>query len=123
MHGMRGLTIVVAQAAPERFRTALSICAANAALGGRSRIFLESAAVALLRTPIHAPDDEAHAAAGLPRLATLLDEAIGLGVEVIACQTGLQLTGADARDLHPAAAFGGLVSLLQGLGEDRLTIA
>ncbi|WP_156678381.1 DsrE family protein [Sphingomonas profundi] len=119
---MRGLTIIVADAAPERFRTALSIAAAQAALGGGARLFLQGAAVALLRGG-EVPGDAAHAAAGLPALALLLEEALALGVTLVACQSGLHLAGLDAASLDPRIEQGGLVSLLQGLGDDRLLCA
>ena len=48
MPGMRGLTILVAAADPERFHAALSLAAAQAALGGRARLHLQGEAVALL---------------------------------------------------------------------------
>jgi predicted peroxiredoxin len=120
---VRGLTIVLGEPLPERFRTALTLAAANAALGGRTRLFCQSEAVALLRPPIVGPADEAHAAAGLPVLAALFEEALGLGVEVIACQSGLALTGIGAGALDRRIGFGGPVSLLQTLGEDRLVMA
>ncbi len=116
---MRGLTIILAEAAPERFRTALSIAAAHAALGGGARLFLQAEAVALL-APMAAPGDAAHAAVGLPTLATLLDESLGLGVAIVACQSGLHLTGVAADALDPRVQFGGLVSVMQDLGDDRL---
>ncbi len=117
---MRGLTIVVAAAEPIRFRTALELAAATAALGGHARLFLQGGAVALLRPPIVDAGDAAHAASGLPTLAALLEEALGLGVEIVACQSGLQLTAIDAGALDGRIGFGGLVSLLGELGEDRL---
>ena len=119
---LRGLTIVVAEAAPARFRVALTMAAAQAALGGAAHIFLESAAVALLKPPIVAPDDAAHAAAGLPTLATLLDEAIALGVGVTACQSGLALCGVSAGELRAGVAFGGMVSIIAAIAEDRLVV-
>lgn len=117
---VRGLTIIVAAPAPERFRTALSIAAAHAALGGRVRVFCQGEAVAVLRLPIRGSRDDAHGDAGLPVLSTLFEEALGLGVVVIACQSGLQLTATDPASLDRRIGFGGLVGLLQGLGEDRL---
>lgn len=116
---VRGLTIIVADASPERFRAALETAAAQAALGGRARLFCQGTAVRLLHAPAPSVDDS-HEAAGLPTLALLFEESLGVGVEIIACQTGLHLTGTDARMLDSRIRFGGLVSLLQDLGEDRL---
>lgn len=117
---MRGLTIIVADPSSERFRTALSIAAAQAALGGRAHIFCQGEAVAVLRAPIVGTQDDRHTQCGLPPLAMLLDDAIGLGVTITACQSGLTLRYMRAEDLDPRISFGGLVSVLQALGDDRL---
>lgn len=120
LQALRGLTIVVAEAAPERFRAALTLVAANAALGGRARLFCQGDAVALLRAPMRGEADARHAAAGLPTLAELFQEALGLGVEIVACQSGLHLAGIDAAALDGRIAFGGPVSVIQTLEDDRL---
>jgi predicted peroxiredoxin len=120
---VRGLTIVVAEPAPERLRAALTLAMANAALGGQARVFCQGPAVALLAPPMTAPHDVDHVAAGLPTLAEMIEEGFGLGVELIACQSGLHLMGVDASTLDPRISFGGPVSVLQTLGEDRLLIA
>ena len=86
---------------------------------GRARVFCQGDAVAAL-APLRDPHDAGHAAAGLPTLAELFEEALGLGVEVIACQSGLALTAIDADTLDPRVGFGGPVSILQTLGDDRL---
>ena len=119
---MRGLTIVVADAAPERFRTALSLATATAALGGRARLFLQGEAVDLLRPPIAGPADAAHVAAGLPTLAVCYRDALDLGVRFIACQSGLALTGACPTDHDPATDYAGMVSIMADLGDDRLVV-
>ena len=56
-------------------------------------------------------------------LAEMIEEGFDLGVALIACQSGLHLMGVDASTLDPRIAFGGPVSLLQTLDEDRLLIA
>jgi len=115
---MRGLTVVVTR--PEGLRSALEMAAAQAALNGRARLFAQGPAVAGLALPMHAPHDEDYVAAGLPTLHALFEEALGLGVETIACQSGMQLMGVHMLLLDPRIEVGGLVSLLQTLGEDRL---
>jgi predicted peroxiredoxin len=117
---LRGLTVVVAE--PHRLRVALEMAAATAALGGAARVFCQGEAVMAL-APLRNARDLDHAAAGLPTLAGLFEEAAGLGVEVIACQSGLHLMGIDAATLDSRVRFGGLVSLMQTLGEDRLVVA
>ena len=119
---MRGLTIVVADLSSERFRAALALAAANAALGGRARVFCQGEAVSVLRPPIQGMEDDMHEEAGLPVLADLFEEALGLGVELIACQSGVQLTDTDIATLDRRIAHGGLVSVMQTLGEDRLVV-
>lgn len=120
MPGMRGLTIIVANISTERFRCALSTAAAQAALGGRARIFLNGESVTIIRAPIVGLEDEAHAAAGQPMLAQLFEEVLGLGVEIIVCQSAMHMTGTEPKDFDARVHFGGLVSLMQSLGDDRL---
>jgi len=103
---MTGLGIIVADADPVRFRTALTLASAQAALGGRVRILLDSGAVAL-------------ALASDP----LLESCFDFGVEVMLCQTGLAEAGLEASTLDPRFSYGGMVSWLADLGADRLVIA
>jgi predicted peroxiredoxin len=114
---VRGLTFVALR--PASLRAGLELAAANAALGGRGRVFCQGEAVAAL-AELRDPHDTDYAACGLPTLAELFDEALGLGVELIACQSGLLLMGVSADRLDARIAFGGTVSLLRTLGEDRL---
>ncbi len=96
---MRGLTIIVATADPARFRAALMLASAHAAIGGTTRVYAHEGAVRLL---VHGE---------------LLNTARQLGVTLIACQTGL----ADADMALPdSVEGGGLVSLMADLGDDRL---
>jgi predicted peroxiredoxin len=107
---VRGLTIVVADAAAVRLASALRIAAAQAALGGPVRLFFDADAVAALP-----------ALAGEP--AALLDTCLALGVEVTVCQSGLAAAGLDAATLDPRFAFGGLTGTLATAAEDRLLLA
>ena len=104
---MRGLTILVPTADPARFRAALTLAAAHAALGGRTRLFLHEGAVALLRP------------AGA-ELAHLIATATESGAILVACQTGLARAGLAETDLPAGAETGGLIGLLATLDEDRL---
>lgn len=96
---MRGLTILVATADPARFRTALMLASAQAALGASARVYAHEDAVRLL-----VPGE-------------LMTTARELGVTLIACQTGLAEAGLPLPD---GVEGGGLVSLLAELGDDRL---
>lgn len=121
---MRPLRIVVATAEAERLRGALVLAAAQAALGANAALFLQLDAVALLRAPIMGPRDDAHRAAGLPGLAALVEEALGLGVAIIACQSGMALAGLTAQMLPAGVETGGPVGFLQQTGDDaRLLFA
>src|SRR3546814_2783218 len=60
MSSMRNLKIVILTPDPERFRGAITLAAAQAALGASVSIFLQLEAVALLRRPYGAPGDSAH---------------------------------------------------------------
>lgn len=119
---LRGLTIIVADMSSERFRTALVMAGAQAALGGRARLFLQGEAVSIVRTPIFGMEDEAHEAAGLPTLVELIDETLALGVTITGCQSGLALLDAPADQFHPALDWGGMTSVLAALGDDRLVV-
>ncbi|WP_176597660.1 MULTISPECIES: DsrE family protein [Sphingobium] len=121
---MRELRIVVATAEAERLRGAMTIAAAQAALGGAATVFLQLDAVGLLRTPIQAPRDAAHRAAGLPSLEMLVEEALGLGVVILACQSGLALCGMTVESLPAGVEIGGPVGFLQQMGDEtRLLFA
>jgi predicted peroxiredoxin len=119
---VRGLTIILVEGSSERFRAALHIAAAQAALGGTAHIFVSGDAVRIVRAPIQGLDDDQCADAGLPLLGALFDEALAQGVRLTICQTGLHLTNTDARHLDKRFGYGGLVSVLAGLGDDRLVV-
>jgi len=102
---MRGLTLVVATAEPARVRAALRLAAAAAALGRPVRLFLDEEAVPAIAT-----------ADAAPGFATAWE----LGAEVILCQTGLAAAGLNLRSLDPRIRTGGLVGLLDTLGDDQI---
>lgn len=108
MPDLRGLTILVATTDRARFQAALSLAAAQAALGGRARVHLHGEAIALFAPGI-APD-----------AAELRGECLALGVTFSACQSGLDMTGLSFEELGQGIEPGGLVGLLGSLGEDRL---
>jgi peroxiredoxin family protein len=108
---MRGLTAIVVACDADRFRAALTMACAAAALGGRARVYLHEEAVGLLAMAAAAPD-------GLPDLSELRAIAADSGVAVIACQTGLALAGIAAD--RAGVAAGGMIDLLATLADDRL---
>lgn len=97
----------------ERFRGALTLAAAQAALGGEVALFLQLDAVALLRHPVEGPRDGAHVAAGLPPLATLLHDAMTLGVAISVCQSGLSLAALSADALPQGVVVSGPIGWLR----------
>jgi predicted peroxiredoxin len=103
---MRGLSIVVAGPDPVRYRSALSMAAAAAALGGAVRLLLDQAAVMLAHSE-----------------AELVHTCFELGVAIDLCQTGLAAAGLDASRLDDRFSFGGMIGFLAALGEDHLVIA
>ena len=106
MREMRGLGIIVAGSDNARYRTALTLAAAHAALGGRTRILLDGESVRLADVR----DD-------------LLESCFELGVTITLCQSGLAAAGLAADRLDPRFSYGGMVGWLADLGEDRLVLA
>ncbi|MES2339654.1 MAG: peroxiredoxin [Pseudomonadota bacterium] len=98
---MRGLTVVVAGADPARFDAALTLVNAQAALGGRARLYCHDAAVTLLTA------------------STLLDTARELGVRFVLCQTAL---AAHDVALPEGTEAGGMIGLVADLDDDRLVV-
>lgn len=117
---MRGLTILVATADGERLHAALTFAAASAAAGAETRLHLHGGAVAVLAGPLAMADDDRYAACGLPTLAQLFEETLGLGVAISACQSGLALCGIGAAAIDARIAMDGPVGLLLRGSEDRL---
>lgn len=118
---MPGLHIIVLSDDAERLRGALVLALAHAARGGAARLFLQLEAARLLYAGWSAPNDDQHRTAGLPTLAELLDEALGMDVILVVCQSGLSLTGLSMDDLDSRIVAGGPVSFLAAVGEsDRL---
>ena len=103
---MTGLGVIVAGPDLVRFRCALTLAAAQAALGGRTRLLLDSAAVRLAAEP-----------------EALLESCLELGVAITLCQSGLALAGLEAGDLDSRFDYGGMVGWLADLGDDRLILA
>ena len=119
---MPGLNIIVAAAEGARLCAALETAMAASALGHQpTRIFVQGEAVALLCAPPAFGGDARRRAAGLPALAALIAEAGAMGIELIACQSGLALAGLAAEHIVAEARTGGLVSFLAAIGpDDRL---
>ncbi len=121
---MSGLVLVIGDESVERFRTALVMACANAALDRKARLFFQGDALRLIRLPMQDPDAPRQASAGLPTLAQLLDEALSLGVTIAACQSSLALLDLDTGDFDSCVEWGGMIGLLADiLPDDRLIMA
>ena len=118
---MRGLTIIVATGDAGKFRAALTLAISQAALGGTARVYCHEASVALLARETTPDTDSAKLeAAGLPDRPALVVIALESGVDLIACQTGLTLTGLTLPGLIDGVEAGGLMGIMATLGDDRL---
>jgi len=96
-----------------RGRAALSLALAQAALGRPVRLYAHERAVALLvESPRDDDDSAALAAAGIPDRQAMLAMARESGITLIACQTGLALTGLSIDDLTDGVEAGGLIGLI-----------
>lgn len=116
-----GLVVIVATGDPDRFRTAMTIATAQAAVGGAVVVYCHEGSVALLARAPRADDGtDTLTAAGLPDRRALIALAGGTGVRLIACQTGLAVHGLALADLTPGVEAGGLVGLMATLGDSRL---
>lgn len=115
------LHLAILTAEPGRLHGALTLAAAEAALGARVRVFFQLEAVALLLSPVDEPGDARRIRHGLPSLAAILDDAREIGVELIACQGGLAILEADAAALGASVGVGGPLAFLSGVeAGDRL---
>ena len=114
---VQGLSIVVSGTDPSRLHAALSMAAAWAALERPARIFLQAEAAGLLARL------DGETGNGQPSLRELLGESMALGVAVIACQSGLALSGLSAESLPEGVETGGLVGFLAERGDDQLMMA
>lgn len=103
---MIGMAIIVAGIDDARFRTALTLAAAHAALGGRTRLLLDGESVRLVA------EEESE----------LLQSCLELDVAITLCQSGLAAAGLDAAALDPRLDYGGMVGFLADVGADRLLV-
>jgi len=112
------MTIIVATADLARFRAALTLATAYAALGGSARVFCHEAAVALLAATPRA-DDGDHPT-GAPDRLTLIAMAREAAVALIACQTGMAATGLAIDQLVAGVEPGGMIGVLGASPDDRI---
>jgi len=115
-----GLAIVLSEASHARLHAALTLACAAAALGRPVRLFFHGESVAALTAGRHWSGDATYRAAGLPSVGELVENALGMGASVMACQTGLQLIGVTAASLADGIETGGMVAFLADAREDDL---
>lgn len=116
----RGLAVVLSEASHARLHAALTLACAAAALGRPVRLFFHGESVAALTVGRHWQGDATYRAAGLASVGELVENAIGLGAQVMACQTGLQLIGVAATSLAEGIETGGMVAFLADARDDEL---
>ncbi len=121
MRPVNGLAVIITTPDPVRFRAGLTLALAQSALGGRVRVYCHEASVALLASAPRDDDDcAALASAGLPDRQGLIAMALASGITLIACQTGLAMSGLSIEALVPGVEAGGMMGLLADLDDDRL---
>jgi predicted peroxiredoxin len=95
----RGLALVFAEANHARLHAGLSLAVSAAALGCPVRLFFHGESVA-----------------------ELLATALGLGLPVMACQSGLHLCGLSAATLAGGIEAGGMIAFLADAKTDELLV-
>lgn len=123
VNAKRGLAIVFAEANHARLHAGLSLGLASAALGRPVRMFFQGEAVCALQVGRHWIGDTSYKAAGLPLIAELLDQTVGLGLSLMACESGLHLCGLSAPGLIAGIETGGMVAFLADARSDELLLA
>ena len=118
----RGLAVVLSEANHARLHAALTLACAAAALGRPVRLFFHGESVAALTPERHWQGDIAYRAAGLPSVGELVENALGLGVVAMACQTGMQMIGVTAVSLPEGIEAGGMVAFLADARDDELVM-
>jgi predicted peroxiredoxin len=118
----RSLALIFAEANHARLHAGLSLAASAAALGRPVRLFFHGESVAALQPGRHWAGDETCAAAGVPTVAELLATALGLGLPVMACQSGLHLCGLSAATLADGIEAGGMIAFLADAKADEVAV-
>ena len=118
----RGLAVVLSEANHGRLHAALTLACAAAALGRPVRLFFHGDSVAALTAGRQWQGDATYRAAGLPSVGELVESALGLGAQLMACQTGLQMIGVTAASLPEGIETGGMVAFIADARDDDLVM-
>jgi len=122
---VKGLTIIWEGGAADahaRHRLVFEMALVQCALGGALTLFVTGSAVMALRQASIKRDQFIPKLVGLSQLHVLLDELLTAGGRVVVCQSYMAGRGLSMEKLDPRIEAGGLVSVMQGLGEDRLVV-
>jgi predicted peroxiredoxin len=119
----RGLAVIFAEANHARLHGGLSLALAAAALGRPVRLFFQGEAVCALQVGRQWAGDKSYRSGGLATLADLLEQARGLGLPLMACESGLHLCGLSAPGLVDGIETGGMVAFLADARSDELLMA
>ena len=117
---MRPLRIVVVEDAPARVHGAITLALAAAALGRDVGLFFQGEAVRALEagggsypeTPV----------AGVATVAELMTQCGEMDVRLIACETGMHMSGLRASALLPGVETGGLIGFLADADAEIMTV-
>ncbi len=119
----RGLALIFAEANHARLHAGLTLACGAAALDRPVMLFFHGESVAALAPGRHWQGDVPLVAAGIPSLANLFASAADLGVEIMACQSGLHLCGLSPAALHDGVEAGGMIAFLAAARDAELLLA
>ncbi len=122
--GVTGLTIIWEQfnehVAPNRL--VFDMALVQLALGGAVTVFVTGHAIAHLKQAATKRDQLIPKLVKVPQIHHLIDELLDGGARLIVCQSAAAAHKLTMDALDPRIEVGGLVSLMQGLGDDRLVV-
>lgn len=121
---VKGLTLIWEQfnehVAPNRLVFEMALV--QLALGGVVTVFVTGHAIAHLKQAATKRDQIIPKLVKVPQIHSLIDELLEGGGRIIVCQSAAAAHRLAMDTLDPRIQAGGLVSVMQGLGEDRLVV-
>ena len=116
------LAIVISDPSHNRVHGALTLAAASAAIGQSVSLFFHGEAVTVLEEHRIWPADATLRSNGIPTVPELLHTALELGVNMMACTSGLHLCGMTAAVLPAGVEPGGMMAFLADAQKDGASI-
>lgn len=118
----QGLAIIFSDSNHGRLHAGLSLACAASALGRPVQLFFHGESVAALEQHRKWCGDETYSAAGIPTIMDMISTARELGIEMMACTTGLHLCGLTANQLPDGVEAAGMVAFLASAQECELVL-